>query len=151
MASVQSNRNYHEAVKLGGVIIMRVFCDSSTYLKNSIDDNGQSCLVFKSPSWTHPSVFKFFNTAVLLRWLAEVGQSWWRWPKSLHCLDPEPSPHNFVVKGPLENAKLSTEFDVHRLAGPFSSPPFPVFCTWPVASTQESWGCVSFNSPSFLY
>ena len=33
---------------------------------------------------------------------------------------------HFVVKGPLENAKLSTELYTDRLAGPFSTPPFPL-------------------------
>lgn len=30
------------------------------------------------------------------------------------------------------NAKLSKELDAHRLAGPFSSPPFPVFRVSPL-------------------
>ena len=30
------------------------------------------------------------------------------------------------------NAKLSTELNAHRLAGPFSSPPFPVFRVSPL-------------------
>ena len=39
------------------------------------------------------------------------------------------------------NAKLSKELDAHRLAGPFSSPPFPVFCVSPLGlAPKESEG-----------
>lgn len=39
---------------------------------------------------------------------------------------------HFVVKGPLENAQLSTELDTDMLAGPFATPPFPLFRIWPL-------------------